>query len=93
MSHDHHSNDCDKQLCSASGAPKSVWEDRAADVAREDDLTDVAMFMLWPYLLVSFLLIAFFSPGIGLAVMIGLFTLHAIYFAVVTPANKDQVWF
>jgi hypothetical protein len=68
-------------------------EERSQDIAREEAETDFALFMLWPYLLLSFVVIAFYSAAIGLAVMIGLFTVHAIYCAIVTPVNNEQVWF
>jgi hypothetical protein len=69
------------------------WENRGEDIKKEEELTDVALFITWPYIIISFFIISFFSPGIGLLTMIGFFALHAVYFSIVTPPNKDQVWF
>jgi hypothetical protein len=59
---------------------------------REEELTDWALFTLWPIMFISFLILAFYSAPIGLGVMIILYTAFAVYFAVVTPANQEDVW-
>jgi hypothetical protein len=81
---------------STSGEHSSNFEPKCFDISddtkralvrsyyeQEHSLTDIAIFVTIPILLIGFSVIAFISASMGLVVMIALLTLFMIFFAFV----------